>query len=134
MTSTSTCSDARPRQRSLISALGRSLCPRLKNRIAIVALLALTGCATSVKVTGPYAKALSNTDVKQIKGIVYAYHNTHYHQIMIDAVSRDHVEVMTLKMESPIDTTTMIEADRHGNTWRYHKRSALPPRESSTAD
>jgi hypothetical protein len=119
--------------RSLILNLVRSLGPSLKNTIAIIALLALTGCATRVKVTGPYATALSNTDVEQIK-IVYTYRNTHYQQMTIDAISRDHVEVMTLKMESPIETTTMVGAVRHGQTWRYHKRSALPREESSVAD
>ena len=106
----------------------------VKNTILIVAVLALTGCATRVKVTGAYAATLSNSDVEQIKRIVYAYHNTHYHAITIDAVSRDHVEVMTLRMGTPNETTTMIEAARHGQTWKYHKRSALPPHEPGVDD
>jgi hypothetical protein len=106
----------------------------VKNTLLIVALLTLTGCATRLKVTGAYATTLSSADVEQIRRIVYAYQDTHYQAITIDAVSPDHVEVMALQLGRPNETTTMVEAVRHGHTWRYHERSALPPKESSVSD
>jgi hypothetical protein len=94
-------------------------------RLSLILLaVLLSGCVTGLRVTGPYARSLSPSDIAGLRQLTAG---GHYHSITVTAVGPDRVTMWTARTIGNENRYGDLEAVRRNGIWRLVKRPALPP-------
>jgi hypothetical protein len=87
----------------------------------ILATLLLASCASDVRLSGRYARALSPTDIEQIRGLTQEHIVSGHTSVTIDAVRPDRVRVVQRTYRGVDWTGTTQQVVRRAGRWQIDK-------------
>jgi hypothetical protein len=90
---------------------------------AVVAFF-LCGCATSMQVRGPYAAALSSTDIRDIRRVAQLDPHGGRRTVTLMAEQRDRVRVATRNYSRDSWVGTTIYVVRRGSGWSIDPKAS----------